>query len=152
GPELRAAVGPLRSSGSQRPSDVESLADGEGQAVAPPAPRLADVPQLLGAARAAGLATSVRVEPGTDPLPQPVELTAFRIVQESVTNVVRHARAARVDVAVIREGDTLVVDVRDDGAPPTNAGGGAGGLGVIGMRERAQLLGGSVEVGPAMGD
>jgi signal transduction histidine kinase len=139
GPELRAAVGPLRSS------------DVEGQAVASPAPRLGDVPELLGAAGAAGLVTTVRIEAGADPLPHPVELTAFRIVQESVTNVVRHARAGRVDVAVTREGDTLVVDVRDDGAGEVPAGTSTTGLGVVGMRERAQLLGGTLAIGPEAG-
>jgi signal transduction histidine kinase len=136
GPELRAAVGPLR---------TFNASDGP---VPPPAPRLDGVGELLRPAAAAGLVTGVRVEPGPDPLPHPVELTAYRIVQESLTNVVRHAHASRVDVVVSREGDVLVVDVRDDGTGGADRASGAG-LGVVGMRERAQLLGGTVEAGPA---
>jgi signal transduction histidine kinase len=137
GPQLRAAVGPLRT------SDVDELA------VAPPAPGLAGLPDLLTPARAAGLEVILDLEPGPEPLSPAVELTAYRIVQESVTNVLRHAAAARVDVSVARDGDALLVEVRDDGRGPGQPVG--AGLGLVGMRERAQLLDGRVEAGPAPG-
>jgi signal transduction histidine kinase len=134
GPELRAAVSPLRS------STVDNAA------VALPAPQLAGVPELLLPVRAAGVQAEVVLEPGPEPLPHPVELTAYRIVQEALTNVVRHARAARVDVEVVRSGDHLRVLVQDDGHAHNP--GNPSGLGIVGMRERAELLGGEVEAGP----
>jgi signal transduction histidine kinase len=140
GPELRAAVGPLRT------SDVDALGL---SAVAAPAPRLDSIEELLAPARAAGLTATVRLEPGDEPLSHPVELTAFRIVQESLTNVVRHARARRVDVSVTRVGEALEVEVRDDGVGP--AGGSGAGLGIVGMRERVQLLAGTLEASPVDG-
>src|SRR5262249_10472458 len=133
GPELRAAVSPLRTD------------SGEGT-VRPPTPRLDDLAELLTPARAAGLSASLVLKPGDEPLPQPAELTAYRIVQESLTNVLRHAQATRVEVAVTREADNLLVSVRDNGSAVVHSGPSAG-LGLVGMRERAQLLGGTIEAG-----
>jgi signal transduction histidine kinase len=125
--ELRAALSALR---------------GEGDPAAPetPQPHLADLPALADSARAAGLSVEVDMD-GTDTgVPPVVELTAYRIVQEALTNAVRHSGAASVWVALRREPDALRVEVSDDGrglpdSPPT-------GMGLRGMRERAESLGG----------
>jgi signal transduction histidine kinase len=132
GPELRAALGPLRTD--------EDLA---------PAPRLDSLPALLSPLRAAGVSVSLDVSPGSSPLPHPVELTAYRIVQESLTNVARHSGARTVEVCVVRDGSSVRVSVRDDGAGsvPLHT----GGFGIVGMRERAALLGGSLSAGPRPG-
>src|SRR5690606_31001526 len=80
-----------------------------------------------------------------------VEAAAFRIVQESLTNVVRHARATRVRVRVRRTDDELEVQVDDDGQGPPGGDGRAAGRGITGMAERAHALGGTLEAGPRPG-
>jgi signal transduction histidine kinase len=75
-----------------------------------------------------------------------VDVSAYRIVQEALTNTLRHARATRAEVTVRYGADALEVEVRDDGT--ATADGQAGGLGVVGMRERAALMGGTLDAGP----
>lgn len=82
-------------------------------------------------------------------LPDAVALTAFRFVQEALTNVARHARASRSTVTVVREAEALVVEVGDDGVGMPEAPG--GGIGLIGMRERAGAVGGEVRFFPVAG-
>ena len=107
-----------------------------------PAPRLADLDELIDGVRGGGL--EVHFERGaTDALPAGVELAAYRIVQEALTNVTRHAHAQSVDVRVAR-GDDLCIEVLDDGV----GGVATPGNGIAGMRERAAALGGTVEAGP----
>jgi signal transduction histidine kinase len=100
-------------------------------------------------AGSAGLAVRVRAELGDDRLPQEVETACFRVAQEAITNVVRHAGARRIDVhlALQRRQRLLVLEIRDDGSG-FDAGrcGGSRCLGIIGMSERASLVGGNVEV------
>jgi signal transduction histidine kinase len=93
-------------------------------------------------------------------LPPAVDLACYRVVQESLTNVVRHAGASRAEVTVTHHDGRVVVEVTDDGrAGPTDGSGagsgnrnGAGsGQGILGMRERARALGGSLEAGPRPG-
>jgi len=110
-----------------------------------PAPRLSDLEELVDGVRAAGL--DVHLERGAiDALPAGVELAAYRIVQEALTNVSRHARAHSVDVRVARGAD-LCIEVVDDGV----GGDATPGNGIAGMRERAAALGGTVEAGPREG-
>lgn len=80
-----------------------------------------------------------------------MELTAYRIVQEALTNVIRHANADRAQVTLRYAADALTVTIVDDGAQSASAFPGEGGHGVLGMRERAQSLGGTVSAGPAAG-
>jgi signal transduction histidine kinase len=130
--ELRATLGPLRDGGAHDPP--------------PPQPDLAGLPDLVAPVEAAGVRVTLDVEaPGG--LPPVVELTAYRIVQEALTNVVRHARARSAAVTVRLDGDALLVRVCDDGSGPLETGGGAG-LGLVGMRERVEALGGRVSAGP----
>jgi signal transduction histidine kinase len=131
--ELRAAVGLLRGPREEPPRS--------------PAPGLAQLHELAG--MAAG--SNVRVETSTAgtprPLPAVVELTAYRIVQESLTNVLRHADARRATVSLRYEPDALVVEVADDGRGPDGTP--AQGYGLAGMQERVAAIGGSLEAGIA---
>ena len=105
-----------------------------------PAPTLDRRRELLDAVTSAGLRVDVQGEPGT--LPAPVDSAAYRILQESLTNAVRHAAGAtRVTVRFARTEDCLRLDVQDDGSGSVDPG---SGQGLRGMRERAELLGGTV--------
>jgi len=110
-----------------------------------PQPGIAQLDVLAAEIRSAGLPVELTVEGEPRVLPVGVDISAYRIVQEALTNVLRHARATHVDVR-LRFGDTLELDVEDDGigAPAgTN-----GGHGLVGMRERVGLFGGTLEAGP----
>ncbi len=118
----------------------------ESEAPRSPAPRLADLDALVAGVRAGGLDVWVQRQGAPAPLPSAVELAAYRIVQEALTNVTRHARARAVTVT-LRYGDGVTVEVVDDGVggPP------GPGNGIAGMRERAAALGGTVEAGALPG-
>jgi signal transduction histidine kinase len=111
-----------------------------------PAPRLADVGDLVSGVRAGGIDVRLEHDGPPAPLPAAVELAAYRIVQEALTNVTRHSHANVVTVRISHD-DGVRVEVTDDGV-----GGSADpGNGIVGMRERAAALGGSVEAGPRAG-
>jgi len=114
-----------------------------------PQPTLAQLDALVTRAREAGLRLEVRVEGNLDALPAMVDLSAYRIVQEALTNVMKHAPGARVHLFVNRTDRAIDLVVVDDGpgAPPNPS----GGQGLIGMRERAALVSGHLTVGPALG-
>jgi signal transduction histidine kinase len=110
-----------------------------------PQPVLADLPALVARIEAAGTPVTMTAAPGD--LPQVLQLAVFRIVQEGLSNVVRHAPGARTWVDVVRAGETLTVEVTNEAV----AGGGPlteqeGGHGLVGVRERVTLLGGRFEV------
>ena len=110
-----------------------------------PAPGLADIARLASAAMSAGVRVDVRWAGQRRPLPADVDQSAFRIVQEAVTNVVRHAGTGHCQVIIDQHDDGVAIEVADDGR------GGAGdgtGYGIAGMRERAGLLGGQLSAGP----
>jgi signal transduction histidine kinase len=135
--ELRATLGALRSE-----------ADGEGSG-------LSQLDSLVSRARAAGLPVTVTVSGATRPLPPEVDKAAYRIVQEALTNVSRHAGQACASVRLHYAPDVLTVQIDDDGknttasngAPPSGP-----GLGLAGMRERVSALGGHLYAGPQDGD
>ncbi len=132
--EMRAMVGVLRR---------------DEPAALSPTPTLADLHRLAGTA--GGLPVAVSVSGGIDDLPPAIATAVFRLAQESVTNAQRHAReASRIDIAVSALGDKLLLRVTDDGAP-VNGRRDSGGYGIIGMAERAHLLGGAVTAGPGPG-
>jgi signal transduction histidine kinase len=121
---------------------LDTLRRGEGAPRAP-TPRLSDLDDLVAGVRASGLDVVVAGEGVPAPLPAAVEIAAYRIVQEALTNVTRHAHARG---AVVRIGydDGVDIEVTDDGVGgPT-----VDGNGLRGMRERAAALGGTVEAGP----
>jgi signal transduction histidine kinase len=120
-----------------------------GDAPRAPAPRLADLDTLVAGVRAGGLDVRVERRGSVVPLPSAVELAAYRIVQEALTNVTRHAGARTVSVR-LDYGDGVTVEVVDDGVGVAGDGGTGGtgpGNGIAGMRERAAALGGTVEAG-----
>jgi signal transduction histidine kinase len=127
--EVQAVLGALRQAGER--------------VATAPAPSIADLDRLVSGARAAGLAVHVRTEGEPRALPTGTDLAAYRILQESLTNVVRHADAATVTVTVGYLVDQLTLEVADDGRPSGVAPVG-GGSGIAGMRERAEALGGEL--------
>jgi signal transduction histidine kinase len=113
-----------------------------------PTPGLARLDALAASAGDAGL--PVRIErTGDAPLPAAVDVAAFRIVQESITNVMRHAGAARATVTITTTPEAVEVEVVDDGRGAAAAH--PGGHGIAGMRERATIAGGRLEAGPRPG-
>jgi signal transduction histidine kinase len=114
-----------------------------------PLPGLGNVDELAERARAAGLPVDVRIEGRRAPLPAGLELSAYRIIQEGLTNAMKHAGGSRAAVTVRYVPDALELEVVDDGA-----GGGAGGgtgHGLVGIRERVGVFGGELEMGPRDG-
>jgi signal transduction histidine kinase len=122
------------------------IRNAEGTPAYTPAPGLADLPRLVDEVCAAGLPVEVTVEGDLDDIPAGLGLAAYRIVQEALTNALRHAGAGRADVRLTGAGGELLIEVCDDGGGPN--GGSAGGHGLVGMRERVALFGGSLAAGP----
>ena len=112
-----------------------------------PTPGLADLPRLVREVADAGLAVELTHAPLSTDVPAGVELAAYRIVQEALTNTLRHAHAHRATVQLDIEPGRLRVVVTDDGSG-LNGGGRPGGHGLVGMRERVAVYGGSLAVGP----
>jgi signal transduction histidine kinase len=117
-----------------------------------PQPGLGQLDALAASLKATGLLVEFDSDPGDAPLPAAVGLSAYRIVQESLTNILRHSQAARAWVTVRCASDLLSLEIRDDGpARATGRVDGSGQRGIIGMRERARLLGGTLDAGPLPG-
>ena len=111
-----------------------------------PQPGLDDVPTLVGQVREAGLPVELRVEGERRALPVGIELSAYRIVQEALTNALKHAGDAHATVHVRYGPDSLELEIVDDGAGAARTGAG-GGHGLVGMRERVALYGGRLDAG-----
>ena len=129
--EMRRLLGAMRERGEE--AELE------------PQPGLENLETLAEQVRLAGLPVRVRVEGDPVPLPRALDLSAFRIVQEGLTNVLKHADAAHADVVVRYGDDLLQLEVRDDGRGPVE--GGTPGHGLVGIRERVKLYGGEVSAG-----
>jgi signal transduction histidine kinase len=139
--ELRRLLGVLRQ-------------EDEPQGDLAPVPGLADLDSLLAEVAKAGLAVRLQVEGRPAQLPAGVDLSAYRIVQEALTNVVKHAGPARAQVAIRYRDHEVMVEVTDDGrgaAAPTSNGRARVGHGLIGMRERVAVFGGDLQTGPRPG-
>ena len=130
--EMRRMVGVLRSL-----DEAPALA---------PQPGLEQVDKLVEQARNAGLPVELRIEGEPVELPAGVDLTAYRIVQEGLTNATKHSKAEHAEVLVRYDNGHVEVTIRDDG--PGGGGGDSGGHGLVGMRERVSVYGGELEVGP----
>jgi signal transduction histidine kinase len=134
--ELRHLLGVLRPE-----ADVEDMG---------PQPGLADVPRLVDQSRAAGLDVSLTMDGEQIDLPARVDLSAYRIVQEALTNALKHAGpGARAEVRLHTDNRGVDIEVLDNGRGVTILTG--SGHGIVGMRERALLLGGRLDVGPRAG-
>jgi len=132
--ELRAILNVLRQADDADPTQ--------------PAPGTAQLEDLIAGASRAGLETAFTVTGDPVPLPAAVDLAAYRIIQESLTNTIRHAGPATASVTLGYAHDELRVDVTDTGRGQPVLAGNGGGHGLAGMRERAAAVGGTVETGP----
>jgi signal transduction histidine kinase len=130
--EMRRLVGVLR-----RQEDAPALV---------PQPSLEHVEKLVEQTREAGLPTRLTIEGDASPLPAGIDLTAYRLVQEGLTNALKHSRATQAEVHVRYADGTVELVVRDDGNG--NGKGDGGGHGLVGMRERVAVVGGDLAAGP----
>jgi signal transduction histidine kinase len=124
------------------------------QATLAPQPSVRHLDQLVAQVREAGLPVELEVEGEPQPLASGVDLSAYRIVQEALTNSLKHAGPAHATVRVRYGGNDVEVIVTDDGRgprPPDAGNGSCGGHGLVGMRERVALYGGELDVGPRGG-
>ena len=135
--ELRVVLGLLRE-------------EEAGAAPLAPAPRLADVEALVAAVRASGTPVELQMSGADRQLSPALELSVYRVIQEALTNVIKHAAASSAHVTISYRPDSVTVEITDQGSPgpPGRAG---SGHGIIGMRERAASVGGSLQTGPAPG-
>ncbi|MEV0637925.1 sensor histidine kinase [Streptomyces sp. NPDC050619] len=146
--QARTALTTIKAASKEALGEVRQVLDTlrtPGDAPRAPAPGLDRLPELVEQAAGAGLTVEVegeapRLAPGTD-------LAAFRIVQEALTNVVRHSGSRHARVRLDHDGGALRLRIDDDG-PATGADAGGSGNGLAGMRERAAALGGTIEAGP----
>jgi signal transduction histidine kinase len=130
--EMRRMVGVLR-----RPEEAPALA---------PQPSLEHLDKLVEHARESGLPVTLKIEGDAVQLPAGVDLTAYRLVQEGLTNALKHARATNAEVLVRYSNGFVELSVTDDGSG--DGGGDSGGHGLVGMRERISVYGGNLEAGP----
>jgi signal transduction histidine kinase len=155
----RKAVRAIRAASREAMAELKATVTmlREGAAPRGPLPGLDQLDELVGMATSAGVRVAVEVDGTARPLPPAVDLTAYRIVQESLTNVLRHARATSATVRVRYRPDAVEVQVDDDGRgngqPPSTSGSGAGspGHGLAVMSERAAAVGGRLQAGPGPG-
>ena len=147
--QARTALAAVKETSKTALEEVRSVLGvirNDGDAPLSPQAELAELPRLVAGVRSPGFEAEL-VDRLDGAVPgRAAQFAAFRIAQEALTNVVRHAGATRAVVAVERLGDELLVTIDDDG---TGLAGAPEGSGILGMRERAALLGGSVEVGPS---
>jgi signal transduction histidine kinase len=133
--EMRRLLGAMRDRGDE--AELE------------PQPGLENLGALVARVRSAGLPVRLDVEGDPVPLPRALDLSAYRIVQEGLTNVLKHAEASHAEVVVRHSPEALQVEVRDDGHGPARGDG--LGHGLVGIRERVKLYGGEMTAGPANG-
>lgn len=151
----RDALGNIETSGRQALGELDRilglLREDQGAATTPQ-PDLTSLPGLVEQMNAAGMEIRLTTEGGLEHAPRDISRFAYRIVQEALTNVLKHAGVAATEVRIHRTAGALEIEVTDDGPgrpaseEPDSVG--AGGRGLVGVRERVALLGGSVEAGP----
>ncbi|MGK5678009.1 sensor histidine kinase [Actinoplanes sp. URMC 104] len=134
--ELRALVGIMRDAGTTEP--------------AAPAPSLSRAEELVADVRAAGLSVGLEVEGSPGELHRALDVSAYRVLQEALTNVLRHAPGSHADVTIRYAPDAVTIEVIDEGGGAVQPSGTdrVGGNGLIGMRERTAMFGGTLRAGP----
>lgn len=148
--ELRESLDTIERSASEALTEMRRLLsllrEQDEEVALAPQPSLERVNVLAERARAAGLAVELEVEGSLEDLPAGIDVSGYRIVQEALTNALKHAGPAHATVRIARSERSLAIDVSDDGAGSAN--GGTGGHGLLGMRERVAVYGGHLEAGP----
>jgi signal transduction histidine kinase len=127
------------------------LRDEDGTRLHAPAPGLAELPRLVDDVRNAGVPVALTMEGEAGAVPHAVELSVYRLVQEGLTNVIKHAGPASAAVTVRCLPSGVEVEVVDDGRGAASTANGASGHGLLGMQERVALWGGTLEAGPRQG-
>ena len=157
-PDAKAVLATIEQTGRQAFAEMRRLVgvlrdDDEAAALAPQ-PTVGEIPALLARLASAGLDVDLEIEGTRREAPAGVELSAYRIVQEALTNTLKHSGAGHATVRLSWSQDHLDVEVSDDGPvagvavpPPVRAD--SGGKGLVGMRERVMLFGGELEAGPS---
>jgi len=149
----RAPVRKIEETGRAALTDMRRLLgvlrEGDARPALNPQPGIANLELLLAKVREAGLPVELEVQGTPVPLSPGVDLSAYRIVQEALTNALKYAGRARARVLVRFMPGALELEVTDDGAGADGVGGG-GGQGLVGMRERVALFGGELEAGPRL--
>ena len=154
-PEAVAAIGSVETASRQAIADLQQLVgvlrrQEEGDDLAPQ-PSLQRLPELVEHMRQTGLPVKLTTTGKPQQLPAGVELSAYRIIQEALTNTLKHAGPAQAAVAVRYDNGAVEVEVVDDGQGPPPARQGTGGKGLVGMQERVRLYGGRLEAGARPG-
>ena len=149
--ENRQALGRVEQAGRTALAEMRRLlgamrSNADGVALGPQ-PGLDRLDALLDDLRGAGLPVQLQLEGEALPLPRAIDLSAYRIVQEALTNTLKHAHASQADVTIRYEPHHLELEVRDDGEGTTPNGG--PGHGLVGIRERVKIYGGHMTAGPA---
>jgi signal transduction histidine kinase len=152
--DVRSSLDTIERSASEALTEMRRLLsllrdDDEALSLAPQ-PSLARVDVLAQRARDAGLAVELQIDGELGGLPAGVDVSGYRIVQEALTNAIKHAGGGTAQVRIARDADELTIEVVDDGRGP-NGGDEGGGHGLVGMRERVALYGGRFEAGPRAG-
>ena len=150
--EARAALVTIERTSRSALTEIRRLldvlrSDTDSAAELGPSPGVADLSDLTDRLRSAGLKVELRLD-SADDVPQAVDLTVFRIVQEALTNVMKHANASRCEVTVRARAGGVHIEILDDGRPHRSSVRRPGGQGLIGMRERVTMYGGTLTTGP----
>jgi signal transduction histidine kinase len=150
--EVRGSLSAIKDASKEALTELRSVLeilrqDGE-RAPRSPMSTLARLDELIAQARAAGIDVRAETEGNVRPLPFGVDVAAFRIVQEALTNVTRHAGSATATVRLAYGEHDLTLEIVDDGRGISTISGVGSGKGLVGMRERAVALGGELEAGP----
>jgi signal transduction histidine kinase len=152
-PDVRNALDVIAAAGRETVDEMRTmlgvLRSDDGTATLRPQPGLADLEHLVDGTREAGLPVTLQIEGTPRPLPPALDLSAFRIVQEALTNTLKHAGPARAEVTVRYEDGLVTLEIADTGRGPRDGGG--TGHGLVGMRERAAMFGGELEASGAGG-
>lgn len=156
--DAKAVLSTIEQTGRQAFAEMRRLVgvlrDNDEAAALAPQPNVSEIPALLARLATAGLKVDLQIEGSQRDAPAGVELSAYRIVQEALTNTLKHAGAAHATVRLVWSEDHLEVEVCDDGpatgiTAPIPVPADSGGKGLVGMRERVMLFGGELETGPS---
>lgn len=151
-----AALEKIENSGRQALSETRRLLgvlrESDPATEFAPRPGIADLDALTASVRATGLPVNLNVKGELAELPAAIDVSVYRIVQEALTNVLKHANATHAEVTIARANGAVTIEVTDDGAaPPARLATATGGHGLTGMRERAAVFGGDLSAEPRPG-